>query len=165
MPRSETFYAPTSWLSTTKIFSITEKRALLNSAGIDIHSEACYIKVTTLAERKKERKRGCRLQTTLWTRRKREGGGGREAEKWHEGKLEKKNCRARGGANLPDWEGQPIPQFAIHKVEVGGENSLVCFIDASFLLLSLPCPFLIAFQGTPILIPLEILWIPRAFGY
>lgn len=43
----ETFYAQASWLSTTKILSITEKRVLLNSPGIDIHSEACYVKVTT----------------------------------------------------------------------------------------------------------------------
>lgn len=42
----EAFYARASWLSTTKILSITEKRILLNSPGIDIHSEACYVKVT-----------------------------------------------------------------------------------------------------------------------
>lgn len=42
----EGFYAKASWLSTTKILSITEKRILLNSLGIDIHSEACYVKVT-----------------------------------------------------------------------------------------------------------------------
>lgn len=42
--RETSFYARASWLSTTKILSITENRALLNSPGIDIHSEACYVK-------------------------------------------------------------------------------------------------------------------------
>jgi hypothetical protein len=59
VPRSETFYAPASWLSTTKILSITEKRALLNPAGIDIHSEACYVKVTA-SEREREDASGLR---------------------------------------------------------------------------------------------------------
>lgn len=57
--KKEGFYARASWLSATKILSITEKRILLNSPGIDIHSEACYVKVTGWIRLKKcERERG-----------------------------------------------------------------------------------------------------------
>lgn len=73
----ESFYAQASWLSTTKILSITEKRVLLNSPGIDIHSKACYVKVTTgiragssprEEERTSEREkvRGCEDQAAAW---------------------------------------------------------------------------------------------------
>lgn len=76
----ETFYARASWLSATKILSITEKRALLNSAGIDIHSEACYVKVTASAlGREREKGREERMRAA-YRKRKREA-----AEKWHEG--------------------------------------------------------------------------------
>lgn len=117
MLRSETFYAPASWLSTTKILSITEKRALLNSTGIDIHSEACYVKVTAAPRRGED---ASRLQAARV---------GEAAEKWHEGKLGKKNWSARGMPSLPDWEGQPIRNLRSIKLEREVRTRL-SFIDA-----------------------------------
>lgn len=168
--RSETFYAPASWLSLTKILSITEKRALLNSTGIDIHSEACYVKVT--ASPGEERMRVAHGQKQG----RRQGNGMRE-------KPGKKNWR--GGCQAA-WLGRTAyPQFAIHKTGVGGENSLVFHrcprVSSSSLMLF--CPFFnprsrpsllfvhsslalvlatpFAFKGTR----RYSLWILRAFGY
>lgn len=124
--RSETFYAPASWLSTTKILSITEKRALLNCVGIDIHSEACYVKVT--ASPGEERMRVAYGQKQG----RRQRNGTRE-------KPRKKNWSARGeggGAKLPDWEGQPIRN--LRSIKLGWEvRTRLSFIGARFFFFSL----------------------------
>lgn len=100
------------------------------------------------------------------------------------GKAGKEELVGEGDAKLPDWEGQPIRNLRSIKLEREVRIRL-SFIDALPLPLPRPSfffnprsrPFptnsfirpsrsqpLFAFQGTPIL-PLEILWILRAFGY
>lgn len=101
---------------------------------------------------------------------------------------EKKNWSGEGDAKLPDWEGQPIRNLRSIKLEWEVRTRL-SFIDARLFLSRCALSFfffnprsrpfhprsfirssrpssqpLFAFQGTPIL-PLEILWILRAFGY
>lgn len=101
------------------------------------------------------------------------------------GKAGKEELVGEGDAKLPDWEGQPIRNLRSIKLKREVRTRL-SFIDARLFLShcsvflffnprSRPFPPirsfvlsrlqpLFAFQGTPIL-PLEILWILRAFGY
>lgn len=103
------------------------------------------------------------------------------------GKAGKEELVGKGDAKPPDWEGQPIRNLRSIKLEREVRTRL-SFIDARLFLShcsvllffnprSRPLPThpfirpsrpfsqpLLAFQGRPIL-PLEILWILRAFGY